>query len=80
MFIKPKSKEIEKIFDRLVKHTATSVSTRTAIDLARNKKIRYLRSIDNIFIGNDRIKNKSIIYIPPNVKLKKKDDKFLFFY
>lgn len=76
----PKSKEIENIFDRLVKNGATELKPRLALDISRCKKIRYLREKNNIFIGLDRIKHKSIIYLPPSIKVLKKGKKFFFEY
>ena len=80
MYLTPKSKEVEKAFDRLVKFPAVKVEPRIAMDISRYKKIRYLRSNNNIFIGEDRAKRKSIIFIPPPNKLSKNKGKFFFNY
>ena len=80
MYLTPKSKEVERIFDRLMKFPVVKVDPRIAMDISRYKKIRFLRSNDNIFIGEDRAKHKSIIFIPPSVKLSKNNGKFFFNY
>ena len=76
----PKNKEIERIFDRLTKYPGVSLEPRLALDIGRNKTIRYLRNNNLIFIANDRRIHKSIIFFPPNIKIKKdaKGKKFFF--
>ena len=80
MYFKPKNKEIENIFDRLVKYPAASIDTQLARNLSRYNKIKYLRDIDNIYFGLDRNKHKSIVFIPHTVKIQKKNGKFYFSY
>jgi len=59
----PKDKEIEKILDRLTKNNATYTNHTTTRDLCRFKQIRYLREKDKLFVGLDRRKGVSIIYV-----------------
>jgi len=80
MYLTPKSKDVEKAFDRLTKFPVVKVEPRVAMDISRYKKIRYLRNNDSIFIGEDRAKRKSIIFIPPPSKLSKNNGKFFFNY
>ena len=56
-------KKYKNIMERCMRDGAAVVDTRVAMDFSRNKKIRYLRELGGIHIGNDRKKNKSIIYI-----------------
>ena len=56
-------KKYKNIIDRCMNDGAAIVDTRLAMDFSRNKKVRYLRELGGIYIGNDRKKNKSIIHI-----------------
>ena len=76
----PKNKEIEHIFDRLTHYPGVSIDTRLALDIGRHKEIKFLRKNNLVFIANDRKRHKSIIFFPPNVKVKKKDDTNGFFF
>ena len=40
---------------------STLVKPRFATDFSRDKKVKYIRDLNGIYIGNDRKKNKSII-------------------
>jgi len=76
--ISPKNKEIENVLDRLIGYPVARCPPELGMSLGRNKKIRYLREKDYIFIGQDRNKRKSIISIPHKVKIKKRNGKFFF--
>lgn len=75
----PPTLEIEKIFNRLTKYPAVSINHTIAQDISRNKVIRYLRSKNHMYIGRDYNKHKTILFFPPNVKVKKTDkNSFIF--
>ncbi len=61
-----------------MKDNATNIDTFLARTLVKDKKIRYLREKEHIFIGLDRNKNKSIVFIPPNKKPKVTKRGYLF--
>jgi len=71
----PKNKEIEHIFDRLVKYPVVRVNPILAQTVSRYKKIRFInqdKKHKKIYI------NGGIIGLSPKVKLKKNGDGFLF--
>lgn len=74
MYINPKSKEIQKIFDRLVRYPVVKVDPKMAQSFSRQKKIRYLSKNGDIYI------RKGIISIPDGRKLLKKQGKYVFEY
>jgi hypothetical protein len=74
----PSNPEIEKIFNRLLQYPGVSVEHKLAQDISRNKTIRLLRRKNHLFIGRDYNKHKTIIFFPPNVKVKKNGDNFFF--
>ena len=76
----PKDKDVEKIFDRLTRYPVVRIDPRLTQAISRHKKIRYLRNLDYIYFGMDRIKSKSIIGLPPQIKLKKENGHFIFRY
>jgi len=78
MYLTPKNKEVEKAFDRLLKFPVIRIDPKLSQSISRYREIRYLREKDNIFIGRDHVKGKSIIFISPSVKLKKNNGKFFF--
>lgn len=78
--LKTKNKEIEHIFDRLTKYPVVRCDSNMSMSLGRNKKIRYLREMDLIFLGQDRTKRKGIVGIPPQVKIKKNNGSFFFYF
>jgi hypothetical protein len=78
MYMMPKDKRIENILDRLIQHPAIPIDVKIARLLSKHKTIRYLRSKDKIYIGNDRAKNKSIILLSPSIKIEKNGAKFFF--
>lgn len=76
----PNNPEIEKIFNRLTKQQGTVIhTTRLMADIGKNKAIKKLRAKNHIYFGYDRQKHHSIIFFPPNVKVKKKDNGCFFF-
>jgi len=69
---KPSNPEIEKIFNRLVNNSGTTVKNpKLLTTIGKHRTIKKLRAKDHIFFGYDRQKHQSIIFFPPNVKLKK---------
>lgn len=70
MYFKPINDEIQRVFNNLTKVNATIITPRIALDIGRNKNLKQLRKNDNLFIAHDRKKNKSLIYLPPHVKVK----------
>jgi len=76
--LKTANKEIEDLFNRLSKYPIIRVPPDIGMSLGRNKKIRYLREKDLIFLGQDRNKRKSIVGIPPKVKIKRVNGGFSF--
>jgi len=74
MYVYPKSKEMEKIFNRLLRYPVVKVNPKIAQAFSRQKKIRYLSNKEQIFI------RKGIISIPDSSKLTKKNGKFYFKY
>jgi len=72
----PKSQEIEKILERLTKNVATYTNHTVARDLCRFKEIRYLREKDQLYVGLDRRKDVSIIFVKK--PLTKKGNGFVF--
>ena len=69
---------MDKVFKRLLRDNATSIDTGLARNLSKNKKIRYLREKNRLFIGLDRNKKKSIVYIPSEFKPKKTKQGYFF--
>jgi hypothetical protein len=63
--------ELDKVFKRVLKDNAASTDTQLAGTLAKHKKIRHLRKKNMIFIGLDRNKRKSVVFMPPDCKPKK---------
>lgn len=78
MFYKPKTPELEKIFDRLVKFNTSTLAPEQAQTLGRNNVIRHLRKNKNMHIAFDRKTHTSIVYIPNYIKVEKKGRKFYF--
>jgi len=76
----PKNKEVKEVFDRITKYPVVRIDPKLAQTISRHKKIRYLREYDYIHFGLDRIKSKSIISLPPNVKIKKNKNGFIIKY
>jgi len=76
----PKNKEVQEVFERITKYPTIRIDPKLAQTISRHKKIRYLREYDYIYIGMDRIKGKSIISLPPSVKVKKNKNGFIFKY
>ena len=56
-------KKYNNIMERCMRDGVAIVDTSLAKSFGRNKKVRYLRELGGIYIGNDRKKNKSMIYI-----------------
>jgi len=71
-------KELDKIFKRVMKDNAASIDTNIARNLSKNKKIRYLREKNRMYIGLDRNKKKSVVFIPPQYKPKKTKRGYFF--
>ena len=57
---------LRELLKRVEKDLVAVTSCENAKNFGRLKKIRELREKDLIFIGNDRKKNKSIIYKKPS--------------
>lgn len=65
--------------DRLMKHHATIIDNKLAQDLCKFKEMRFLRqNLDSLYVAPDRRKNMSIIYLKPNIKIRKKGNGFFF--
>jgi len=78
MFIKPKSKDMERILDRLVQFNTSTISPVQAQTLGKNKVIRHLRKNNNMHIAFDRKTHTSIVHIPNYIKLEKKGIRYYF--
>ena len=74
MFIKPKSKEIERILNNLTAYPMVKVNSKAAQTFSRQKKIRFLSKNNNIFI------TKGIISIPNTVEVKKRNSGYDFLF
>lgn len=72
-----KNKEYANLMDRLIKDSATCVNTRIATDFCRIKSIKTLRKKNYLYVGNDRKKNKTIIYLTNN-NVRKNGKKYFF--
>lgn len=59
----PKDDEIMKLLSRLEKDRAAIINFNMAKQFSRYKQIRIARAKDNIYIGMDRRKGKSIIFM-----------------
>ena len=71
MYLKPKDKEIEKVFDRLMKYPV--LRTKRSQDISRYKVVRILNSDRKnpaIYIS------KNIVGLSPNIKISKKGNRF----
>ena len=69
----PKNKDIEHLFDNLMKYPMQTVDSKTAQSLSRYRTIRMLnRKEPKILI------RKGVVGLKPNVKLKKKGNGFVF--
>jgi len=78
IYFNPKNPEIEKIFDRFIKHPGTILECDKVHKINQYKTIRKLREKDHMFIGKDDGKHKTIIFFPPNVKITKHKNGFSF--
>jgi len=78
MLWNPKNKDLEKILDRAIHDNGAVFDTALAQTLSKNKKIRYLREKDYMYIGLDRNKKKSILFFPQDRKPKKTNRGYLF--
>lgn len=78
IFFNPKNPEIEKIFNRLITYPGISIDRNLARDISRHKTIRRLREKNHMFIARDQNKNKTILFFPPNVKVEKQNNGFIF--
>jgi len=75
-----KTDEIDKILERLSKVSVARVDSKFAQSFCKNKAIKQLRDKDNLFVGWDKKKRTSILYIPHRVKIRKKGSKYFFDY
>ena len=73
MYLKPKSKEIEKLFDRLSKYPFQTVEPKIAQSLSRYKKIRRLNDPKPRIVIR-----KGTVGLKPNVKIRKTKKGFKF--
>lgn len=82
----PKTVEIKNIMDhfsRIQNRDGMAIRTtpKTAVTLSHHKSIRELSSLDRIDIATRHNgPRRSIVYIPPGVNIKKKGEKYYFFY
>lgn len=76
----PKNAELEKIFDRLTCYPGVRVKGKLAQNISRNKTIRFLRDNNYMVIAKDFTKGNSLLFFPPNVKVKKKENGNGFFF
>jgi hypothetical protein len=66
----PKDSQIKSVLDRLSKENGTYTSFDNAKKLSRYRQIRDMRALDQIFIGMDRKKKLSVIYVKKHIKKK----------
>ena len=66
----PKDKKIFNLLTRVQQNQATVTEYQIAQQLSRYKQIRKLREKDQMYIGMDRRKGKSIIYFKKPLKRK----------
>ena len=78
VFVKPFNKEHERIFRHLMKN---NIAYTNDIKLSRSFGRHYTDVIDRGWMDIARItkKNKSIIAIPPNIRIVPKQKRFYFF-
>ena len=82
----PKNSQIRDIMERMSQmNNKDGIAIRTtpsiAIALSHHKSIRELSSMDKIDIATRHNgPRRSIIYIPSDVKIKKKEGKYYFFF
>ena len=70
MIFNPKDKHMENLLERLEKDRAAVINFDSAKQISRYKQIRDMRKRDEIFIGMDRRKKKSIIFTTRAIKRK----------
>ena len=70
MVFNPKDPNIYHILERLEKDKATTINCHDAKQLLNYQQIRNMRKKDELFVGLDRRKNKSIIMITKPIKKK----------
>jgi hypothetical protein len=81
----PKSQEIRDVMNRLssmenIHGIAMRTTPRTAVTLCHHKAIRELASMDKIDIATKHNgQRRSIIYIPPGVRIVQKEGKFYIY-
>lgn len=72
MAFNPKDDHIRSIMERLEKDKATFTDYNSAKQLSRCKDIRDMRKRDELYIGMDRRKKVSVIFITKPIKRKGK--------
>lgn len=72
MAFNPKDSHIRSIMERLEKDKATFTDYNTAKQLSRFGDIRDMRKRDEIYIGMDRRKKVSVIFVTKSIKRKGK--------
>jgi hypothetical protein len=72
MVFNPKDNHIKSILERLEKDKATFTDFKSAKQFSRYKNIRDMRKRDEIYIGMDRKKKVSVIFVTRPIKRKGK--------
>ena len=70
MVFVPKDDKIKNLLDRLTKEQGAYTTFDNAKQLSRYKQIRDMRAEDKIFIGMDRKKGVSVIFVKNPIKKK----------
>ncbi len=72
-----KNEAVRRAMDRASKsHNSTLMDSHLAPILCRNKKMRYLRDKEYMYIGRDTKFKKTVLYFKPNLKIKKIGNKY----
>lgn len=72
MAFNPKDSHIRSIMERLEKDNATVINCNDSKQLLNYKQIREMRDKNEMFVGLDRRKNRSVIMITKPIKRKGK--------
>jgi hypothetical protein len=70
MAFNPKDSHIRSIMERLEKDNATVISCKDSKQLLNYKQIRKMREKNEMFVGLDRRKNRSVIIVTKLIKKK----------
>ena len=74
---KPKNPTVFNLMERLTQKPAIHINSDLAKQLGRYEEIKFLRRKNLMYIGKDRLKNKSIIMVD-GVRIVKQNGRFYF--